>query len=174
MSNRATAYASALLEVASAEGVLERVEAEIHSVNDLVAGNDQLRSKLTDQTIPAAVREGIVEDLLAGKAHPVTTSLVSFIVGSGRGPELGDITDQFLDMAARRRGGSVAVVRSAVPLSDEQRQRLADALRERAGSQVTVQVTVDPTVLGGLVVELGDTVIDGSIRHRLDGLRAAI
>jgi F-type H+-transporting ATPase subunit delta len=82
--DRVSAYATALFEVARAEGSLERVEAELYQVARAIESNDELRSKLTDQALPVELRQGIVEDLLEGRAQPVTTFLVSFVVGAGR------------------------------------------------------------------------------------------
>ena len=171
MSSRTDAYAAALLEIARAEGSLETVEDELFRVARTIEGNDQLRSVLTDQAVPVDRRQGIVEDLLAGKASPITTALVSFVVGAGRGRDLPAIIDKLVEDAAEERKQAVAEVRSAIPLSDDQRSRLAQALSKATGKQVTVKLVVDPSVLGGVVARIGDTVIDGSVRHRLEQLK---
>lgn len=173
MSARTDAYASALLQVAKAEGSLDTVEDELFRVARTLEGNDQLRSVLTDQSIPIDKRQGIVEDLLAGKASPVTTALVSFVVGAGRGRDLPAIIDKLVEQAAEERSQEVAEVRSAIPLSEDQRSRLAAALSSATGKKVSVKVVVDPSVLGGIVATVGDIVIDGTVRHRLDQLKEA-
>ncbi|HUP86252.1 MAG TPA: ATP synthase F1 subunit delta [Acidimicrobiales bacterium] len=172
--DRNDAYATALFEVARAEGNLERVEAELYQVARAVEGSDELRSKLTDQALPIELRQGIVEDLLADKAMPVTKALVSFVVGSGRARDLPAIIDLLVRRSADDRSESVADVRSAVPLDDDQQRRLAEALGRRTGKKVSVKVTVDPSVLGGIIATIGDTVIDGSIRRRLDQLKESL
>jgi F-type H+-transporting ATPase subunit delta len=171
MSARSDAYASALLQVAKAEGSLETVEDELFRVARTLEANDQLLSTLTDQAIPVDRRQGIIEDLLSGKASPVTTALVSFVVGAGRGRELPSIIDSLVEQAAEERSEAVAEVRSAIPLNEDQRTRLAEALGKATGKHVTVKVVVDPSVLGGIVARVGDTVIDGTVRHRLDQLK---
>jgi F-type H+-transporting ATPase subunit delta len=168
---RADAYAAALFEIARAEGNLERVEAELFEVARAVERSDELRAKLTDQAIPVELRQGVVEDLLQGRAMPVTQALVSFIIGAGRGRDLPTIVDRMVERAAEARQEIVAEVRSAIPLNDDQRNRLAAALAVRTGLKVSVKVIVDASVLGGLVVQVGDTIIDGSVRSRLDQLR---
>jgi F-type H+-transporting ATPase subunit delta len=173
MSERADAYAAALFEVARAEGSLDRVEEELFRVARTVEGNDDLRARLTDEALPVDVRQGIVEDLLSGRASPVTTALVSFVVGAGRSRDLPAIIDALVARAAAERDQVVAEVRSAIPLDAGQRERLAAALGAHTGKQVSVKVVVDPSVLGGLVAQIGDTVIDGSVRHRLEQLREA-
>jgi F-type H+-transporting ATPase subunit delta len=174
MSERAEGYAQAFYAVAQAENAVEKVEDELHAVARTLESNDALRSTLTDQAIPAETRQGIVEDLLGSRAHPVTTSLVSFVVGAGRGRELPAIIDAFIAKAADSRAEAVAEVRSAVALDDDQKARLAAGLSKATGKKITVKVTVDPSVLGGIVAQVGDTVIDGSIRHRLDQLKESV
>jgi F-type H+-transporting ATPase subunit delta len=120
-----------------------------------------------------ARRQQIVEDLLGGKASPTTVALVSMVVGTGRARELPAIIRQLVEMSAAEANREVAEVRSAVPLTDDQRERLAKALTSATGKQVEVKVVVDPSVMGGIVAQIGDTVIDGSVRSRLDRLRNA-
>ena len=171
MADRVDAYADALLEVARAEGASAEVEDELFRFARIFESSDELRSSLTDQHVPAGMRQAIIEDLLGGKASPLTTNLVSFVVGGGRARDLPAIIDRVVQRAAAERQKAVAEVTSAVPLSDEQRRRLAEALRKATGKEVEVHVTVDPDVMGGLVARIDDTVIDGSVRHRLDALR---
>jgi len=168
---RTDAYASALLEIAKAEGSLSRVEDELFKVARTLEGNEQLLSTLTDKSIPVERRQGIVEDLFKKKASPVTTALVSFVVTAGRGKDLPAIIDKLVAQAAEERDEAVAEVRTVIPLNADQQTRMAAALSQATGKRVSVKVIVDPTVLGGVIARIGDTVIDGSIRHRLDQLR---
>ncbi|MDQ2826398.1 MAG: ATP synthase F1 subunit delta [Actinomycetota bacterium] len=167
-------YATALFEVARAEGVLPKVEEELFNLSHVLAGNDELRSTLTDGTIPAERRVAIVEDLLGGRATPVTTGLVSFVVGAGRARDLPAIISSLVERAAADRQHAVAEVRSAVPLDQDQQRRLAKALSTNLGKEVEVKVFVDPSVLGGISARVGDVVIDGTVRHRLDQLKETI
>ena len=171
MADRIDAYAAALFEVAKGEGSLETVENELFKVARTIEGSDQLREALTDPAIPLERRQGIVEDLLGGRTSPVTTSLVSFVVAAGRARDLPAIIDRLVRMAAEERHEAVAEVRSAIPLDEGQRQRLTDALSKRTGRQISLKVIVDPSILGGLVAQVGDTVIDGSVRNRLNQLK---
>jgi F-type H+-transporting ATPase subunit delta len=174
MTDRIDAYASALFEVAKAEGTLDEVEDELFRFGRSLEGSDELRNALTDELVPADRRQAIVEDLLGGKASPTTTSLVSFVVGSGRGRDLPAIIGKLVEMAAAEKQRAVAEVRSAIPLNDDQKARLAAALANATGKQVEVKVIVDPSVLGGLVATIDDTVIDGTVRTRLDQLKALL
>ncbi|CAN5119284.1 hypothetical protein BH18ACT4_BH18ACT4_10100 [soil metagenome] len=170
---RNDAYADALFNVARAEGSLAEIEDELFRFARTLESSDELREALTDATIPASRRQQIVEDLLGEKATAVTTALVSLVVGTGRASDLPSIIDELVRRSAAERNREVAEVRSAVELDDDQRQRLAEALHHATGKEVEVKVIVDPAVLGGLVTTIGDTVIDGSIRSRLEQLKHA-
>ena len=172
--DRTTAYAEALFAVARAEGPLAEIEDELFRVAQVVKGNDELRDKLADPHIPVATRQQVVFDLLDGKAQPATTNLVSLVVGNGRVRELPAIVDALVAMTAREANKEVAEVRSAIALTDDQKARLAEALGQATGKQVEVKVIVDPSIKGGLVAQVGDTVIDGSVRRRLEQLRNAL
>jgi F-type H+-transporting ATPase subunit delta len=174
VSDRADAYAAALFEIAKAEGSLETVEEELFRVARTIEANDQLRTTLTDEAIPLERRQKLVETLLAGKASPITTALVSFVVAAGRSRNLPEIIDKLVARAASERHQAVAEVRTAFPIDEERRQMLAEALSKATGKQVSVKVVEDPSILGGVVATVGDTVIDGSIRHRLEQLRESL
>ena len=169
--DRTTAYAEALFAVAKAEGPLAEVSDELFRIAQVVRGNDELRDTLADPHIPTVTRLQIIEDILDGKATPATVSLVSMVTANGRIRDLPAIVDEFVATAAREASKEVAEVRSAIPLTDDQKSRLADALGKATGKQVEVKVIIDPSVKGGLVSQVGETVIDGSVRRRLDQLR---
>lgn len=172
--DRTTAYAEALFAVARAEGQPAQVADELFQVAQAVKGSDELIDKLADPHIPVATRQQIVVDLLDGKAQPATVNLVSLVVGNGRIRDLGAIVDAMVAMSAQAANKAVAEVRSAIALTDDQKTRLADALGKATGKQVELKVIVDPSVQGGLVAQVGDTVIDGTVRRRLDQLRNAL
>ena len=170
---KVSSYAEALVAVVQAEGDLAATEDELFAVAQALAGSDELREVLADRRIPAARRQQIVEDLLGGQAAETTVALVSMVVGAGRGSDLVRIIEAAVERSAGLRNKAVAEVRSAIALSDDQQQRLAEALRQATGKDVTVKVIVDPSVMGGLVTRIGDEVIDGSVRTRINQLREA-
>ncbi len=172
MSDRNDLYADALLAVVAAEGSVNEVQDELFRLSRAIDGHDELRQTLADRTIPVERRQQIVSDLLDGKgASPVTLGVVSLLVATGRIKELSSIVDRFLAITSSRSNSAIAEVRSAVELTPDQRERLAAALSAKEGRQVDVVAVVDPTVLGGIVTQIGDTVIDGSVRNRLAQLR---
>ena len=172
--DRIDGYATALFEVARVEGSLDEVEDELFRFARVLEGNDELRSALTDEAVPAERRRGVVDDLLGDKVSPITANLVALVVSAGRARQLPAIIDRLVRRAAAEHNREVAEVRSAIPLDDDQQSRLAAALANATGKDVEVKVIVDPSVLGGIVAQVGDTVIDGSIRTRLDKLRETI
>jgi len=169
--DRVASYAQAMFEVARAEGNLDEVEDELFRFARVLEGNDELRERLTDPLIPAPRRQQIVEELLGGRASDTTTALVSMVVGTGRARDLPGIVSSLVEMSARENRKAVAEVRSAVPLSEDQRTRLTAALNQATGKNLEVKVIVDPSVMGGLLTQIGDTVIDGTVRAKLAKLR---
>lgn len=171
---RIDGYARALLEVARAEGNLDTVEDELFRFARSFEHSDELRSALTDEMIPAAKRLSIIEDLLGGKASGTTTQLLSMVVGAGRGRDLPAIVNRLVARASSSKNQEVAEVRSAVPLSDDQLHRLTEGLERATGKSINLKAVVDPSVLGGVVATVGDTVIDGSVRTRIDQLKSRL
>ena len=172
--DRIEAYADAMFEVARAEGTIDEVEDELFRFARALEGSDELREALTDPHIPASRRQQIVEDLLGQRATSVTTALVSMVVGIGRGRDLPAIIGSLVQKAAAANDRAVAEVRTTVELSAAQRERLAQAINKATGKVVELKVIIDPTVLGGVITTIGDTVIDGSVRTRLEQLKNAI
>lgn len=168
------AYARALFEIAQAEGNIDAVENELFRMARAFESNEQLRSTLTDTTIPADRRQGVVEQLLGGKASNTTTQLVSLVVGNGRSKDLPAIIDTLVKRASSEKKLEVAEVRSAIALTDDQQKRLSAALTKATGKQVNLKVVIDPTVMGGLVATVGDEVIDDTVRTRLEQLKSRI
>ena len=171
---RIQGYAAAIFELARGEDVLEQVEGELFRVARALDGSDDLKNTLSDNRLPMQRKQSVIDDLLGGRAHSLTTAFVSFAVGLGRGGDLADIADEFTARSAAERNRAVAEVRSAIPLDGATIDRLARGLAARIGNQVEVRVVIDESILGGLVATVGDTVIDGSVRTRLEQLREAV
>jgi F-type H+-transporting ATPase subunit delta len=169
--DRVEAYSQAFFEVARAEKQGGAIEDDLFRFSRALDANDDLRMALGDRALPAERRIAVVEELMGGTALPVSVGLVSMVVGADRAAELSAIVDRFLELSAEERKHEVAEVRAAVPLDEGLRDRLANALSRATGKQVEVKVVVDPNVLGGVVARIGDTVIDGSVRRRLDQLK---
>jgi F-type H+-transporting ATPase subunit delta len=160
-------YALALLSVAEAEGALDRVQDELYAFTRSVERNSGLREALTDVALPAERKKAVIAELLGRRAHPLTATLVGFLVDAGQARRIGPIAQELAREAAHRSERTLAEVRTAVPLTDQQRERLAGALARATGHPVELKVDVDPSVIGGVVARVGDEVFDGSIASRL-------
>ncbi len=166
-------YAQAILAVASAESNGAQVEDEIYRFSQVLQSSEELKSTLSDASIPSARRQQIVEDLLDGQVTQTTVALVSMVVAAGMGGDIKAIADRVVGLGAESRDKAVAEVYSVVDLSSDQQQRLAAALKSATGKDVEMKIIIDESVMGGLLVQIEDEVIDGTVRTRLKQLREA-
>ena len=171
---RNEAYAQGLLDVARGEGPLADIEDDLFRFARTVQSSDDPRMSLSDPRLPIDRRLALIDELLDGKALAASTALISMVVAAGHAGDLPAIVERFVELAAAERERELAEVRSAIPLDQAQTKRLADALSHATGKRVEVKVIVDPSVLGGIVARVGDTVIDGTIRHRLEQLKEQV
>ena len=167
-------YAEALFRVVRAEGELDRVEDELYRFGKVLETNHELKQVLADQSVDKSQRNKVLDELLADKVSPHTLGLLSFVVEQGRARHLPEILEELTRLAAEARNSVVGEVRSAVPLDDRQQKQLAEALSNATGKRVEVRVVVDPSVIGGIVATVGDTVIDGSVKKKLAELRSQV
>ncbi|MCW2703085.1 MAG: atpH [Blastococcus sp.] len=158
----------ASLDAADARGELDSVEDELFRFGRIVDADRELGRILSDRSAPAEGKAALLDRLLSGKVSPVTEQLLRNVLTGPHAGHANTAIERLSELAGRRRGQSTARVTSAVPLTAAQEQRLSDVLGRLYGRTIGLQVTVDPSLLGGLVVQVGDEVIDGSIAHRLE------
>ena len=158
---------TALFLVAEADGSLDAVEEELFRFERTLASSPELRAVLTDRGLDPERKTALLDGLLEGKAQGTARRAISQAVLDPRGRTLEDALVAFAGLAAAVRSRTRATVTSAVPLDDDQRARLAASLSAQLGAAVQLQVEVDPQVVGGVLVKVGDEVIDGSTGHRL-------
>lgn len=161
-------YAEALFAVAQAEGTLEDVEEELYRFAKALEREPRLREALTDPQLPPDRKTSVVQEILGQRATPHTVSLLKFLVEQGRARDLPEIAQALAEMAAGRYQRAVAEVRTAVPLDEQRRARLAEALSKATGRDVELKVLVDPNVIGGVMARVDDQVFDGTIRRKLE------
>ncbi|MGH8905806.1 MAG: ATP synthase F1 subunit delta [Egibacteraceae bacterium] len=167
-------YAEAIVGVARSENALERVSDELFRFARALAEHTELRDRLTDPGVDISDKLGITSELLAGRAHPQTVAALLYVIQAGRARLLGEIASQVVEQAAAIRGRGVAEVRVAAPIDDDRRRRLAAAIEHATGKKIDMKVIVDPDLVGGVSVRVGDTVIDGSVARRLGELKARL
>ena len=156
------------LIAAERAGGLDDVEDELFRFGRILGGSSELRSALTDRVATGEAKTELLRTLLGGRVHRATERLVIRLVTAPRGRSLDGGIESLSKLAAARRGRMVAEVVSATPLTDQQKERLGAALARIYGRRVHLNLDVDPEVLGGVRVRIGDEVINGSIADRLD------
>lgn len=160
------------LRAAMSEGKLDEVIDELFRFERAVAGDPELREALGDRRAPLDGRVGLVTRLLDGRAHEATVVLARRAV-SGHGGSFNETVEGYLKLAAALRDRGTATVRVARPLDGDQYERLRSVLSRQVGRDIDMHVVVDPAVLGGVRVELGDEVIEGTVAGRLEQARRA-
>ncbi|MBM7169726.1 F0F1 ATP synthase subunit delta [Streptomyces sp. G44] len=153
---------------AQKSGALDNVEDELFRFGRIVSSSTALRAALTDRAATGTAKSELLRSLLGGRAEDVTERLVARLVTAPRGRSLEEGLESLSKLAADRRNRMVAVVTSAVPLTDQQKQRLGAALVKVYGRQMHLNLDVDPEILGGIRVQVGDEVINGSIADRIE------
>lgn len=156
------------LTAAQQTGALDNVEDELFRFGRILSSSTELRSALTNRSATPAAKGELLRSLLGGKADPVTERLIVRLVTQPRGRSLESGLDSLSKLAAARRDRMVAVVTSAVPLSEAQKQRLGAGLARIYGRDMHLNLEVDPTVLGGITVRVGDEIINGTVAERLE------
>ena len=166
--------AEATFRAAEQAAELDRVEDDLFRFGSLVARTPALRSALTDPALPVENKHALVDDLLKGRAADRSRALIELALDLREGHDLDRRCQELSELAAARRDRVVAEVRSVVPLDAARQQRLAEVLTQIAGKRVELRTSIDESIMGSLVVRLGDEVFDGSVRNRLEQARHAL
>jgi F-type H+-transporting ATPase subunit delta len=165
-----TVAREALLVSAERDGRLDAVEDELFRLGRIVGAEPDLERLLADPTADADGKQQVLDRLLSDRTEPTTRKLAAQLVAHPVGRGIAQGLERLAELAAERRERSVATVRSPVVLSEQQQERLAGALTRIYRRDITLHLEVDPGIVGGLVIQVGDEVIDGSVAGRLDEL----
>jgi len=160
----------ALLQSADRRGQVEEIEDELFRFARTVDSSSSLRNSLADRSVPVDRRRDLVSDLLRSKASDITVLLARRAVGA-RERTFGHTLESYINLAAAQKNRVLATVKVARPITVAQAERLRQALSRQVGRDVALQVVVDPRVIGGVRVELGDEVIEGTVGSRLEEAR---
>ena len=164
----------ATLGVAEKDGSLGEVEDELFRFGRILDREPHLTGLLADRAAPDERRVALLKELLGRKARPVTTALLEQTVRTPRGRSLDLAAEELSTLAAARRDRYVAHVSTPVALTPAQEQRLTESLTRLYARQMTLQIELDPSLLGGLVVRVGGEVIDGSVSSRLSAAKRTV
>jgi len=166
----ASGSADAVLEDVAEAAELEEIEDELFRFARIVESSPQLARALSDPSRDVEVRQALVRELLEARARPATVRLAQISV-QGHVRDVAAALDWLVEQVAQARGWRVARVHSALPIDADEQARLSEALQRITNRPVELQIVEEPDLLGGAVVEVGDLLVDGSARHRLDQLR---
>jgi len=167
-------YAAALLALASEAGVIDRVGAELGSLSSAIAADGKLAAALASPQVTRRQKRELVLAALGARPHDLVRRAALLLVDKGRAGLLAQFGPVFEQQAREAEGLSVAKVYSAAPLEPGLRDALARRLATLSGRKIILEERVDAELLGGLRVVIGSQMIDGSLRRRLDELRARL
>lgn len=164
-------YAEALYQEADAAGTTERIDADVQAVRDTLEASRELALFFESPIIAREKKEAIVGRLFEGKVDPLLVRLMRLLVRKGREDLLPSVVRQYATLRDERLGVVEAQVKTAMPLEFDETEGLRRALEEATGKQVRMRIEVEPSLIGGVVVRVGDRVYDGSVRNQLRTLR---
>lgn len=166
-------YARALFELGNEAGITEELQRQLRALCTLLEENQELGAVLLQPLYPAAERRAVLNAVAERiDLHSVMRNFVSFLIDRRRLVDIAEMENEFRRLATESAGITRVQVRAAAPLDEAQQERLARAFAARTGRRAVLELEIDPSLLGGLVAQVGDTVFDGSLRSRLETLRA--
>ena len=174
MSPVARRYAQALTEEAQSAGSLDAVDADVALVTETLDASRDLRLALTSPIVSHDKKGAILDRLFQGTVSDLSVRFLHLLVQNERDGQIPEILDAYRALRDERTGTVEALVRSAKPLSADEAERLKAALEARSGRTVRMTIEIEPSLIGGLVVRVGDVVYDRSVRHQLDSLRGQL
>ena len=166
-------YAEALYESAAEAGEVDAVASDIAAFAEAIKSSDELRDVLENPEIDTRTKKGVVGELMSD-ANPLAANFLQVLIDRGRIAEFPDIARTFAELVAAEEGRLEVEAVTAVPLPDDLRTRIVEGIEKKTGRSVQLTEAVDPEIVGGLVLHIGGTVVDGSVRHRIDELREAL
>lgn len=175
MKSASLQYANALADIALAQGAAEPAVKQLSDFASLFAESAELRNFLSSPAVPAEAKHGVLEKLAARLgASKIIRNFLFVIADHHRTQNLPQIVETFQEVVRQRQGVAEAEVSSAVELTAAQKKELGQTLTKLTGKKIETKYSLDPALLGGAVVRIGDTIYDGSVRSRLNEMRARL
>ncbi len=172
--DRIRGFADRVFEQVSTPNEVDGIEDDLFRLARICEQTPALRDALGAGEVPISRRLAVLAELIGNQVRLETLWLAGYVIRAGRSRGLAGALDYLVELAAAERGRRVAEVRVAVPLTADERERLVEALTRIVRRQVELRVQIDPSVIGGVKVEVGNTIIDGTVRHRLDQLSESL
>lgn len=167
-------YATALFDIASEQGAMKNFEDQVSTMKEVLEKETDFFTVLSHPSILQAEKIQMVETIFKGKVSEELVGLLVLIIKKGRQDLILNIFEAFLTMAKADRGVISATVTSAMPLKEEQLAQIKANIESNTGKEVELEVTVDQTLIGGMIIKVGDKVVDGSIRGKIQGLKVQL
>jgi len=168
-------YATALADIALEQGAAEPVKKQLEDFGAAYAGSGELRNVLSSPAVERTEKHGVIEKLAARLgASRIVRNFLFVVVDNQRTHLLPEILQTFEDVIRQRQGVAEAEVTSAAELTAPQKKQLQETLERLTGRKIQAKYSLDPALLGGAVVRIGDTIYDGSVRNRLNQMRARL
>ncbi len=169
-----SAYAESLFRLATAEEIADRVEEELHELERLYRENAEMKEFINNPRVKAEGKKNALSELLGDKLSRVTLNHLNLIVDQERGRMLPKIAEEYYRLAGEARAKVTAEVITAVPISDDIRAKLGEQLSRLSNKEVYLRARVEESILGGAIVRIGDKVLDGSVRNKLNQLKKQV
>ncbi|MGB7982249.1 MAG: F0F1 ATP synthase subunit delta [Candidatus Nanopelagicales bacterium] len=160
--------------VSDRDGTLDAVENDLFAFAQTVSGSADLQMALTNPALTSGQKSDLVRELLEGRALPQSVEVLAYAMGHLRGRRTDSVLEDLSEVAAEQRDRSVAQVRVARPLDEDQAARLGAALSRLQGRDIRLNVAIDPEMIGGISVRIGNELIDATVAHRIEQARRAL
>lgn len=161
-------YARALFDVAKERGLIDKIEAELNGIVSAINENAELSKILMHPHISAEAKKELVKELFHAHVSAETQNFLDILIENGRESDLAGIASAYVKLANDERGIADAIVTTAKSLSEAEQAELAEKFGKLINKQLRIQTVVDPSILGGVVVKIGDRLYDGSIKSKLE------
>lgn len=164
-------YARALHEDAAAKNAVKDVDADIAMIQESLAGSPELRRFFADPMISSDKKGVVIDALFEKRVHAATLNFMHLLTDKRRENIFTDILNAYSDLRNEQLGIIEARVRVALPLNAKDEQKIKESIEKMTGKQVHLKTDMDPSILGGIIIRVGDMVYDGSVHHQLETLK---